>query len=342
MGKARIIIQILMLANNRALRWSLASSVLSPFIRFWDNLTALQAAAVISALVLTIGAIVEYWYKLKLLAFLLFKWILRKSTPFDRCVFKRLLLHSIGPILVVLGIAGEVVFEGRTFVVEDRQEEQARQIVGSLGDKAKTAIDDSSTALSIANDAKQVSHEARQEADSFEKDIVSAKRQAADAESHLANALQQAVEAKRALAEYRAPRLLSLEQQKRIASRISRLGLEKGQDVMVAAAPITVETGTLAEQILAAVKLAVPNASWFGGGTEIGPLTRSAAVSGVVVFATRDTRSIKLAGALVEALTAEGINASLQNSLLGCEKLPQTNPNDPYCFHVFIVVGPKL
>jgi hypothetical protein len=133
---------------------------LSPFIRFWNNLTALQAAAVISALILTIGAIVEYWDKLKLLAFLLLKWILRKSTPLDRCVFKRLLRHSIGPILVVLGIAGEVVFEGRTFVVEDRQEEEAGTIVGSLkkeaeqaDEKAKKAIADSSTALSQANDA---------------------------------------------------------------------------------------------------------------------------------------------------------------------------------------------
>jgi hypothetical protein len=135
-------------------------SALSPLIRFWNNLTALQAAAVISALVLTIGAVVEYWYKLKILAVLVLKWIRGKSTPFDRCTFNKLFIHSIGPILVVLGIAGEVVFEGRTFVVEDTQEEQARQIVGSLGEKAeqadtkaKTAIVDSTTALSQAKDA---------------------------------------------------------------------------------------------------------------------------------------------------------------------------------------------
>ena len=127
MGKVRIIIQILILANSRTLRWSLSSSVLSPFIRFWNSLTALQAAAVISALVLTIGAVVEYWYKLKLLVVLGLKWILRKSTPLDRCVFNKLFIHSIGPILVVLGIAGEVVFEGRTFVVEDREQAQSTQ-----------------------------------------------------------------------------------------------------------------------------------------------------------------------------------------------------------------------
>jgi len=201
-------------------------SALSPFIRFWNNLTALQAAAVISALVLTIGAVVEYWYKLKILAVLALKWILRRSTPFDRCTFNKLFIHAIGPILVVLGIAGEVVFEGRTFVVEDTQAEQARKIVGSLeeqagqaDEKAKKAIVDSSTALDQANDALRkagkaqeslgkaedeaskaetsasnaltLARGARQEADSFETDIKGAKQQAADAESHLAEALRQ-------------------------------------------------------------------------------------------------------------------------------------------------------
>jgi hypothetical protein len=54
----------------------------------------------------------------------------------------------------VLGTAGEVIFEGRTFVVEDRQEDEAQRIVGSLkeeaeqaDEKAKQAITASSTAL---------------------------------------------------------------------------------------------------------------------------------------------------------------------------------------------------
>jgi hypothetical protein len=51
-------------------------------------------------------------------------------------------------------MAGEVIFEGRTFVVEDRQEDEAQRIVGSLkeeaeqaDEKAKQAITASSTAL---------------------------------------------------------------------------------------------------------------------------------------------------------------------------------------------------
>jgi hypothetical protein len=156
----------------------LALSVLSPFTRFWNNLTALQAAAVISALVLTIGAVVEYWYKLKLLAFLLLKWILGKSTPFDRCVFKKLLLHSIGPILVVLGIAGEVIFEGRTFVVEDRQEEEARQIVGSLSDKA--AVVDARLASTVSK-----SDAVSKEADVIQERLDGASRQLSEVEQQV-------------------------------------------------------------------------------------------------------------------------------------------------------------
>jgi hypothetical protein len=128
--------QILIVASNLVLRWS--SRSLSRFrgAALWDNLTALQAAAVISTLVLTIGAVIEYWGKIKHLALLTLKWIFRKSTPFERCVLRKMAIYSLGPILVVLGIAGEVVFEGRTFIVEDRQEEQSRQTVGQLELKA--------------------------------------------------------------------------------------------------------------------------------------------------------------------------------------------------------------
>jgi hypothetical protein len=158
MGKVKIITQTLISANNCALRWSLASSVSSSFVRFWNNLTELQAAAIVSSLVLVIGVVVEYRYELKSLSFLLLKWILRKSTPFDRCVLRKILLHSVGPILVVLGIAGEFVFEGRTFIVEDRQEEQARSTVHSLSveadaasSKADSAIDKFDTVIKEAN-----------------------------------------------------------------------------------------------------------------------------------------------------------------------------------------------
>lgn len=135
-----IMSQILIVAASLASSWSSAS-------KLWNSLTALQWAAVISALLLMIGAVIEYRQQLKLLTFLTAKWFCRKSTPFDRCVFKKLLIHSIGPLLVVVGIGGEFIFEGRAFILEDRQEEEARRIVGSLGDKANKADEKADSAI---------------------------------------------------------------------------------------------------------------------------------------------------------------------------------------------------
>jgi hypothetical protein len=128
-GIAMIISQILTVAAIWASWWSLSSGL-------WDSLGAVQWAAVIAALILTVGAVIEYWVKLKLLMLLIGKWIFLRSTAFDRCTLKKLLAHSLGPILVVIGIAGDFIFEGRAFILEDRQEEQAQKIVGSLKDKA--------------------------------------------------------------------------------------------------------------------------------------------------------------------------------------------------------------
>jgi hypothetical protein len=128
---------LLPLQGSCALRCS-SSSV--DAMKLWNNLVFLQIAAVVSALILTLGAVIEYWDKLRLLWLLSAKWILRKSTPFDRCVFWKLLLHSVGPILVVLGIAGEFVFEGRTFVVEDRQEIKAKGDIASLQNQSSAFV----------------------------------------------------------------------------------------------------------------------------------------------------------------------------------------------------------
>jgi hypothetical protein len=148
--KARMTSQILTVAANSAPWWSFLS-------RLWGSLTVVQWAAVVAAAVLTLGAIFEYWVKIKLLTVLALKYLLGKSTPFDRCIFRKLFMHSLGPILVVAGIAGEVIFEGRAFILEDRQEEQAQKIVGSLQDKVamlssradalKTRLDAASTRL---------------------------------------------------------------------------------------------------------------------------------------------------------------------------------------------------
>lgn len=80
----------------------------------------------------------EYWAKLKLLILLLGKLIFFKSTPFERCALKKIALHSLGPLLVVVGIAGEVIFEGQTFILEYRQETKSRETIASLQREASS------------------------------------------------------------------------------------------------------------------------------------------------------------------------------------------------------------
>jgi hypothetical protein len=73
---------------------------------FWSRLAILQWCAAISTLTLTAGAIIEYWEKLKHLCRLFLKLVLLRSNEYERCTLRRLFLHTIGPILVVFGIAG--------------------------------------------------------------------------------------------------------------------------------------------------------------------------------------------------------------------------------------------
>jgi hypothetical protein len=151
-------------------------------------------------------------------------------------------------------------------------------------------------------------------------------------------AQKEVAEARLELANFRAPRVLAPEQQKRIAAKIS--GFTKSQRIIMAAAPLTVESGTIAGQILDSLKLSFPSADWFKGDN-IGPLTKAGAVSSVVVFSTRDKRSIAFAGGLAKALNDEGIKTSTIASMAGCEGMPNIPLDDQACFMVFVVVGTK-
>lgn len=196
-----IINHILTVASVCASWWSFSSKP-------WNSLALMQWGAIIATLILTAGAIIEYWEKLKQLLRLSGKWVRGKSNEFERCVFKKLVVHSLGPILVVIGIAGEVVFEGRAFILEDRQEEQAQQAIGSVLDLAEAA---------------------RQKADSFERDIALASKQAGDAKTSADGAAEDAIRAKSAAdfaqseVEALSPRSLSIEQQQNIADVLKQL-----------------------------------------------------------------------------------------------------------------------
>lgn len=126
-GSVTIIIQILMVAAILA--------ILSSVGRSWNNLHRMQIAAVVGAAILTFGAALEYKVKFEALAPLIAKWILGVSTPFERCVLKKIMLTSVAPILVVIGLGAEIVFEGRTFVLENTQQEQDESTLGSLQDR---------------------------------------------------------------------------------------------------------------------------------------------------------------------------------------------------------------
>lgn len=85
------------------------------------------------------------------------------------------------------------------------------------GAAAKRAEDSASIAESVA-------HGARKEADSFERDIVSAKEKAANAELHLAGALTKAEKAERDLDAYKALRALTDEQAESLIKALKPFG----------------------------------------------------------------------------------------------------------------------
>jgi hypothetical protein len=148
----------------------------------WNSLPFLQGAATIAALILTIGAVVEYREKLKTLSRLLARIMCLRATPFERCAFKKLLGHSLGPILVVIGIAGEVIFEGRAFIVEDllsaeydRKVNTARQEASDALSRAKT---DEQQATQQFGEVRKQAKEART---SLEKELSNDKRELQEA-----------------------------------------------------------------------------------------------------------------------------------------------------------------
>ena len=225
--------------------------------------------------------------------------------------------------------------------------------IGSLGEKAeeadgkaKTAIADSSAALSQAKDALTkagkaaeslgnaedkanqaqaassnsltLARGARQEADSFAKDIVSAKEQAAKAESHLAEALQRVKEAQLSLDKLRSPRRLTPEQQKLISAKLMSFpGIQ-----------FDLALTNLEEP--AQFSLTLEKTLGMGGWTEIdwvggdivstrpsGPRTGFITATGVVVQMHKEqvVKFWSAATALVEALKAEGIDAKAEQGV---------------------------
>jgi len=147
---------------------------------------------------------------------------------------KETLLEKIALICFAVAVLAEIA----AYPYGQRNDTLSEKVIGSLDAKAKRALENASTALdksgtALSNskeagikstDAIDTAGRAQKEADSFEKDIVSAKTLAAEAESHLADALQRAANAERELSELKAksaPRRLTPAQEQSIASQLS-------------------------------------------------------------------------------------------------------------------------
>jgi hypothetical protein len=135
-----------MVAICLAVRW-LAS--------IWDNPGSLEFAAALSTIILIGGAVIEDWPKLKQIGFLTAKLVILRCNSFERCVLEKLILHSTGALLVVVGIAGELVFETRTFIVEDREATAANLEIARLTERTKELEQQNLVLQKQAGDAKQ-------------------------------------------------------------------------------------------------------------------------------------------------------------------------------------------
>src|ERR1017187_2886946 len=129
-----------MVAACLAMRWSLSD--------IWNNAGFLEIASALSTLVLIVGAVMEEWPKLKQIGLLTAKFFILRCTAFERCVLRKLVTHSIGAIMVVAGIVGELVFETRTFIVEDRETATLSKEAGD----AKQSASDAAEKLRIATE----------------------------------------------------------------------------------------------------------------------------------------------------------------------------------------------
>jgi hypothetical protein len=141
-------------------------------------------------------------------------------------------LAFLGGVAVVLGILGElsITFVAHRFETMNRTdsrkiEELLNAKAGSAADAADRATASAKKAEGATSNALALARGARQEADSFEKDIVSAKNQSADAESHLAEALRRAAEARAELNRLKSPRSLT-----NVPKLISTLAAFKGTE----------------------------------------------------------------------------------------------------------------
>src|SRR6266568_3969617 len=96
-------------------------------------------------LVVAVGLILEYRKQLWAIALLSVKIIRLKSTPFDRCIWRRLCIISIGGILVTIGVMGELWIEFRASRVENDLRLANAKVIADLNKDAEAARKESAS-----------------------------------------------------------------------------------------------------------------------------------------------------------------------------------------------------
>lgn len=226
--------------------------------------TALNVAElviIISGLLLAFGAVGEYLEEHHKLP----RWM-----GWPKIIFIVLVVVSL--LGEFLGDAGVFIFSSHLQTIEDLElsamgsnAEQLEARLKTVGDKATraestagAASTKSSKAVVASGNALRLARGARKEADTFEKDIKSAKTQAADALANLAEAKRLADEARQGTArntEKLADRTLSPAQQTDIATRLRPFGPQQVDVIIIGDLPeIT--------NITVSIILAMQQAGW--------------------------------------------------------------------------------
>lgn len=121
----------------------------------WSWIVFFEASAAVSTLVLVIGAAIEYKPMLEPIAALFKKKLAGKITEYERCALRKLGRHTVGPILVVLGIAGELIFGLGAFITQEIESIADESKIAQLQNdnlKLQGQVGDTAEKLRLAND----------------------------------------------------------------------------------------------------------------------------------------------------------------------------------------------
>lgn len=264
-------------------------------------------------------------------------------------------LEKIGLVCFAVAVLSELVaypLSRRDDFLSDERDRQRGIQIRTLDEKAKRALGDSNTALDRAKTAKNDSavakidaaqaktdartavdtaRTARTEADSYEAQIESAVKQSTGALGQLSEARQRAadadaraLEAKRALDEYKAPRVISPEQQQRIMEKLKRFAGQKFA-LSVYPNPEAIGFATPIDDLLRAsgwerIPPQIMSINVMVRGVEAG----QSFDAGVEAFIGPDNASAMPAlRAIGDALTSEGIPCGIHRTEQLAKKTPQ-------------------